>query len=888
VVLNGQVRFPGSQPSGQALSLYEVHLVMRFSPNDFAQLTDFEASFRGLKIRIDGEVTNFASMRNWKLPGRWQGTPLVAKPSQPAPAMDILDQLHLGQNARLNIQFSADGNDMNTLRAEVMLLEPDVETPWGSAEGLQLRAAAAHLLDPVKRPFMQARAFADRITTPWGTGANISLTAAFFPDSSTPFNASLNLAGEEVAGKWNSASGADWVRAKRFRWDGTAALAATNFSPVALDGRLRVTEAESRWGSVGALSVALKAGQADAPTPADATWGIWTWFSPYVCSCRIAATNIQSPQLRFDSLSVEAKWRAPQLAIEKLEARLYDGRLGGGADLDVQSREPRLHAATDFDPHRISQLLTPAAQSWLSEFAWSTPPAVNTQIRLVLPPWTNRGKDWLNDLRPTVEIAGDFSVGAASFRKLEVTSASARYSYTNRVWNVPRLAATRADGSISVDYTGDDVTHEFRVVLDSRLDPADAIPWLDPRQRRVLSELHFSSPPEIHAEARGFWHALKNTTVTGTVAASHFTVRGEPVDEARARVQYGNHLLRVSEIGISQGPGRLEIPLVSADLESKRIFLTNAQSTLDPQILLTEMGTNAPGFLNLVHFDVPPAVRASGSFVPGNPLATDMRFEIQGEHFHWTNLGADKISGAVQWVARNVILTNIQARLYNSGTLNGWLAFDSSPGRGDGFRCDFTAKDVDFGLLARGLTGQTNRVAGMLDGSMTLDAPDTAIKGTWAGNGYVHIHDALLWQIKIFGFLSPLLNAISPGAGDSRARQASALFTVGGGKVSTDDLEIRSTGVRLLYRGSVTMDKQIKGRVEADLLRDTPVFGPFLSAALSPLTKLFEYQITGSMRQPVFKPVYVPQFFIFMLRPFHTMKDLLLDAPANAPRKKDQ
>lgn len=883
-VLNGQMRIPVSQRYGNALTLDRVHLTMRLSSNDFAQLMDFGASFRGIKIRIDGEVTNFAALWDWKLPARWQA-PHQPNPSQPAPVTDILKQFHFAQKARLDIHFSADGRDMNTLRAEVMFTAPAMETPWGGAGGFQLRAAAAHLLDFTNRPFMQARAVADNIATRWGTGGNVSLTAAFFPDPSTPFNASLNFAGDELEGKWNSRSGANWVRARRLWWDGKAALSPANFRPAALEGTLRVAGADSRWGSVGALSLALKADRADAPAPADANWGIWTRFSPYVCSCRFVATNIQSPQLRLDSLALEAMWRAPQLAIGKLEGRLYEGRLDGGADLDIESRQLRLHAATDFDPHRISQVLTPAAQRWISQFTWRTPPAANAQIRLVLPPWTSRSEGWRNDLRDSVQISGDFSVGPASFREIEVTSASGRVFYTNRVWNLPRLDAVRADGSIDLDYTGNEATREYRVRFDSRLDPADALPWLEPRQRRIVGDLHFSSPPEVHAEVRGRWHAPETTTFTGTVLASNFTARGESVDEVRASVEYTNHLLRVNGLGFSQGAGRLEVPLMTADFESKRIFLTNAQSTLDPQILFVGLETNAPEFLNLIHFDVPPTVRASGSFVLGNPLETDMQFEIQGDHFHWTNLGADKISGTVQWVAGNITLTNIQARLYNSGNLSGWLAFDNGPGRGAGFRSDFNAKDVDLALLDRGLSGRSNGLEGKLDGYMALNAPVTTNKETWAGHGYVHIHDALLWKIKIFGVLSPLLNAISPGAGDSRAREATALFSVGDGRVSSDDLEIRSTGVRLLYRGTVTMNKQINGRAEADLLRDTPVFGPFLSVALTPLDKLFEYQISGSLRKPVFKPLYVPKVFMLLLRPFHTLKSLLLEAPPTAPPK---
>jgi hypothetical protein len=883
-VRDGQVRIPVSERYGGTLALQKVHLRMRLFSNDVAQVTDFGAWFRGIGIRIDGQVTNFASMSDWKMPAQWEAAPpQQAKLGKPGPAANILDQLQFGQNPRVEIYFSADGRDINTLRAEASFTTSSVETPWAGATTVQLRGAAAHLLDFTNRPFMQVRAAAESISTRYGTASNASVTAAFFPDPSTPFNTTLNFAATDVDGKWNPLEATNLIRARRLSWDGEAALSPANFKPLALEGILRVVGVDSSWGSAGALSVTLKAARTNEPAPPDANRGIWTRFSPFLGSCHFAATNIQNPRLRFQSLALDASWRAPNLAITNLGGRLYQGGLEGGADLDIDSRELRLHASTDFDPHGISQVLTPAAQLWLAEFEWQKPPAVNAQIRLVLPPWTNRPEAWRNDLRSSVEIAGGFSVGAASFRKVNVASATARVFYTNRVWTVPRLYASRRGGSIDVDYTGNDDTREFHVLFDSRLDPADVLPLLEPRQRHMLDDIQFSRPPEIRAEASGHWHMLEATTVAGTVLATNFTYRGVAVDRFGAGINYTNRLLRVSGLEISQGKGRLEIPLACGDFESKRVILTNARSTLDPQILLLVMGTDAPEFLNFIHFDVPPEVRANGTFVLGDPLATDMRFEVLGGNFHWTNLGADTISANVRWNARNVALTNVQAQLYNSGKLSGWLVFENPPGRRAGFRGDFIAKDIDLGSLSRGLEGKNSRVEGRLDGSLALEAPVSDDKNTWMGHGYVHIHNGLLWDIKILGVLSPMLNAISPGLGDSRARDATAIFAIGGGKVSTDDLEIHSTGVRLLYRGAITMNKQINGRVEADLLRDTPLLGTILSVVMTPLGKLFEYQITGPLRQPSFKPLYIPKFLMLVLRPFHTVKSLLPEDKPNPP-----
>ncbi|HEX3988813.1 MAG TPA: hypothetical protein VHZ30_05230, partial [Verrucomicrobiae bacterium] len=558
-MLNGEVRIPVSERYGKSLLLDRVHVNLRLFSNDVAQVNDFRAVYRGIRIRIDGAVTNFASISDWKLPARWQekaGASNAANPS-PSPPANILEHFHFGRNSRVDIYFSADGHDINTLRADAVFNFPAVETPWATASGFQLRGAAAHLLDITNRPFVQARVTTDKISTRWGTGTNVSLTAAFYPDASTPFNASLDFEVNDADLKWTTADIPNFVHARRLRWDGIAALTPARFKPEGLNGTLRADGAESTWGKADSFSFMLKADRANPPVTLNTNWGFWTKFAPYVLSSRLAATNLQTSRLRLDAVDLEAKWEAPQLTINNLQTRLYGGGIEGGVDLDVNSRLLQLHAASDFDPQAISPLLTPAAQLWISQLAWQKPPAVHSKISLTVPPWTNRTEAWRNDVRSTIQIAGDFTVGPASFRKIEVAGASAQFFYSNRVWDVPRLHAMRADGSIDVDYTGNDATHEFNIVFDSNLYPADAAPWLKPRQLQILDEFHFSSPPDIHGEARGVWHDLETASIAGTIVASNFTARGEHIDAFRTGLDYTNHLLRVSGLGLSQGPGRL-------------------------------------------------------------------------------------------------------------------------------------------------------------------------------------------------------------------------------------------------------------------------------------------------------------------------------------------
>jgi len=70
----------------------------------------------------------------------------------------------------------------------------------------------------------------------------------------------------------------------------------------------------------------------------------------------------------------------------------------------------------------------------------------------------------------------------------------------------------------------------------------------------------------------------------------------------------------------------------------------------------------------------------------------------------------------------------------------------------------------------------------------------------------------------------------------------------------------------------VDFETRVNARVEAELLRDTWVVGKLFSTALWPVSKLFEYRVTGTLAEPKTEPVYfVPRLF---LAPFQSMKSM--------------
>ena len=125
-----------------------------------------------------------------------------------------------------------------------------------------------------------------------------------------------------------------------------------------------------------------------------------------------------------------------------------------------------------------------------------------------------------------------------------------------------------------------------------------------------------------------------------------------------------------------------------------------------------------------------------------------------------------------------------------------------------------------------------------------------------------------------------------PGMGNSRAKEATGTFLITNSVVSAQDLEIRATAMRMHFAGTLDFEKRINSRVEAELLRDLPGIGLLLSKVLWPVTKIFEYEVTGTLGDPKAEPLYmIPKVLLFPLQPLKILKDIVTPAPVPPPPK---
>jgi len=384
-----------------------------------------------------------------------------------------------------------------------------------------------------------------------------------------------------------------------------------------------------------------------------------------------------------------------------------------------------------------------------------------------------------------------------------------------------------------------------------------------------------TEPPHLNAEIWGRFHEPDLVGFKGAIACTNFTFRGESISGLQTSFQYTNRVLLLTGAAAQLGTQQVSADGLGFDISAQKIYLTNGFSTADPQVVTRAIGPKIARTIEPYHFVNPPTAHVHGIIPTHNETEADLHFDVDGGPFQWSKFNLAHIVGHVHWKGDRLDLENVRSDFYN-GTAIGSATFDFTPEHRTDFQFNLTVTNAVLQFLMADVATQTNALEGRISGTLVVNKANSTNWQSWQGGGHAELKQGLLWEIPIFGIFSPVLNTISPGLGSSPATSATGTFLITNGVVRSDDLEIRSPAMRLQYRGTVDFDRRVNARVDAELLRDMWLVGPFVSTVFWPVTKLFEYKVTGSLAQPKTEPVYlIPKLVMMPFHPFRSLKELL-------------
>jgi hypothetical protein len=651
---------------------------------------------------------------------------------------------------------------------------------------------------------------------------------------------------------------------------------------------------QTPWGGARGVQLAVNlTAPASAPVKLDPAWAWWTNLQPYRLDWALQLKELQSEKLNADSVVCGGLWQAPELAVTNLSAGLGGGRLDAQSRLNVAARELAFTNSSCLDVHAVAALLTEKTRERLAEFSWTQPPWLRAGGSLILPPWTNRQPDWRDDVQPTVRLAGELAFTNGTAFGAKIDSACTHFDYSNLVWRLPDLAVAQAKTRLELEGGEDDATKNYRWHIRGAFDPETLRPFLTASNAvHGLDHFKFTEPATLDFEACGRLYDYDSIEAAGRAALTNFSIRGQAADGVVSGFQYSNRVLEFfsPRLWRAGGTQTLTADRIMVDFNTQQIWFVNGLGAADPGAVARAIGPKTGRVLEPYQFLEPPVVRVNGCAPLRGTDGADLSFDIiKGAPFQWLKLKTPFIAGLIHWQEQTLTLTNVAAALYG-GSGKGFASFDfHAPHEGADYQFAASVTNVDLHLLAADLLPTTNHLEGALSGKLVVTRADSRDWRTWNGFGHANLRDGLLWDIPVFGILSPVLNTVSPGLGNSRATEASARFAITNGVIYSDSLEIRSTMMmRLQYAGTVDLKENVNVRVTAQLLRDTWVVGPLMSTALWPVSKLFEYHVTGTLKNPKPEPVYVPKFLLMPLHPLRSLEGLFPGSdlyPGSPPEK---
>jgi len=762
----------------------------------------------------------------------------------------------------------------DALRLDLRLSADAAQTQWGAATNVDLTL----VIEPSLTQWVPTNTLAlielRGASNRWCRADRLTLELRSSP---TPTNNLLHLTHLDLSVEQFQSKAIEAVEA---RVTGTTVHAATNVLPASLDTlwtiqRARSDWATSQWAQVrAALELpSLEEWRASAAQPP----GPERWRA-FQLQTRGNFSNVIAPRLSMNRAELALRWRAPLLNWEVGAVFGQPGVAQAFGTLQTDSRELRFATDSRLQPSLLEPWLETNARPWLALGKFALPPRLQAEGRMMLPSWTNRAPDWLGEVLPTLQVTGRVETAAGSCRGVSFAGIRAPFTFTNFNWAVPGLSVARPEGSLDLAGTADQRSGRFRVAWRSGIDPrAFRSAFTAEQVPRVFEYFAFAEPPQLQGRMEGNWSDESTWSASATLQLTNAAFRQQAIKGCTTRLVYTNRFLSILEPTVIRQGEAARADGIGIDLRTQRLHLTNAVGRLAVRAVTKCIGPITDRAVAPYVFDQPPFARVAGTVPLGKSDGSEnMTFELAGGPFHWERFHLEQIKATLHWRGNTLDLTNV-AGFWHGADMAGWAHFDFTPRNTDLFNFFVAVDRVDLRKVLKDLRpARTNHVEGLFSGDLRVTSADTHNWQSWQGYGQAQLTNGLLWDIPVFGVFSPVLNAFLPGLGNSRARNASATYNITNSVIHSDDLIIRGGALRMNYEGSIDFDLRVNGRMEAEVLRDVPAFGLLFSKLLWPVTKLFDYRISGTLDHPKTEELYLISRLLMMpLHPFKMLKELM-------------
>ena len=542
--------------------------------------------------------------------------------------------------------------------------------------------------------------------------------------------------------------------------------------------------------------------------------------------------QLRRGQYEIRDLSAAAEWADQRLNVSRFEWADRAGSFAGRGSWSRQSNEANFQARSTLDLKGFFDAFGLGRS--LRDTNFYAAPLVEL----------SGSANFRND-RPQLKIIGHTAVESFAYKTVPFANLSADFSWDGERALLRDLHLQHQSGQLNANLF--EAPNDFRLDIDSTIDPGALRPLLSADLSEFLSEWEWPRPPTVHLAIRGPDRKPETWKGEGTVALDRTLFRGVWMNSAGAKIHFSDGAITYDDLRVARDEG-VGTGAFTYDFKNHEVRVANVKATLRPAEAILWIDPTLWKAVAPYKFRQPPNITANGVYQFRGGKKTRLEVTVEAAHgmeyiFLGKTLPFDRVSGRLLFTNDRLQLIDLKSALF-SGTVRGTadisLAHDDPH-----YHASVAVAGIDFPHLTD-LYYQYKTAHGGLSGSYDFTGLGSDAR-SMHGSGKVEVTNGDVFAIPIFGPLSEILNHILPGAGYSIARNAGASFTIKEGIIHTDDFEAAGTLFGMLGHGDIHF---LDDKLNFDLRMNAN--GP--GVLLTPMYKLFEYVGEGSLKKPDWHP----------------------------------
>ncbi len=407
-------------------------------------------------------------------------------------------------------------------------------------------------------------------------------------------------------------------------------------------------------------------------------------------------------------------------------------------------------------------------------------------------------------------------------------------------------------GGMRLNLLLDRQTPEIKAKWNSSLDPTLLKGMFGEAADRFLNSLVFQQQgPEVELVLNSNSLAWDQWKLKGKASAKKIIYKQVPIESASSDYSFEEGRLTLTNLKAKRTEGEASGKVIY-DFKEQWVILDSIVANVMVKEIAIMFGNRFNEYMHPYTFTVAPKVNFHGKIdlleTRAEPM-NDFKADISTEgNMHYTFLGRElqfeKPRVEVSMKRRQLFLKSKSATLFDGKFgINLHMDMDHPEAQ---FDTTLTLSEMSFQKFMKTFY-QYDQPSGVMNGTLTV-AGGLGKFETLKGEGTMTVTDGYILSIPFLGGLSDVLGSVIPNFGIAKAGRAYSSFNVADGEIRTKEMEITSTSFTLIGNGKYNFIKD-----NLDLDTRVNIRG-VVGLLLFPVSKLFEYHGTGSLKNTKWSP----------------------------------